>query len=128
MFINIFIEFDKLSSMYEEKSIQARKQVAPIQCQATMWLTAFGFHVLCLGKTKSVFTGFLKSCTTNREHHNPQKSDSKWPLIWRLGPVHGHYVVHMQRCMPIGPLATLYPCGPEKFKFCPEGESGNPLM
>ena len=66
--------------MYEEKSIQARKQVAPIQCQATMWLTAFGFHVLCLGKTKSVFTGFLKSCTTNGEHHNPQKSDSKWPL------------------------------------------------
>lgn len=98
--------------------------------QATMWLTAFGFPVLCSGKTKSVLIGFSNSHVLLMGSITTHKSQTQsGPLIYlKIWSRREHYVVHMQRCMPIGPLATLYPGDPEKFKFCPEGEFGNPLM
>ena len=116
------------------KAYNIEKQVASVQCQASMWLIAFRFHVLCLGKPKSVLTGFSNSHVLLMGNIITHKSQTQsGPLIylktgfstWRLCCQHNQ---SMQRGIPVGPLATLYPADPEKFKFCLKGEFGKPWM
>lgn len=75
------------------KAYKIEKQVAPVPCQATTWLTTFGFHVLCLGKTKSVLTGFsnshvplMGSITTDKSQtqSGPLLYLKTWSSTWTL--------------------------------------------
>lgn len=103
------------------------KQAAPASTYVVlliMWSTAFGFPVLCSGKLNQFSLIFKQSCTTNGKHHTHKSQTQSGPLIylktwssaWTLCSPHAEMHANWS-------LGNSHPGDPEKFKFCPEGES-----